>query len=134
MLVSCIRMSKSVNSSPRYVRKRSYKTFDPYKFKEAVRLCNWMDLYLCEDVDTAVKILKDTVTSILDVMAPFKTIQIRKNNCSWLSGKTKDRMKKRDEYQRIASITQDKSDWKQYKVLRSRINNTLKYEEKMWQK
>ena len=43
-------------------------------------------------------------------------------------------MKKRDEYQRIASITKDKSDWKQYKMLRNKINNTFKYEEKMWQK
>ena len=37
---------------------------------------SWLDFYLCQDVDKAVKVLSDKITFILDIMAPMKTIQI----------------------------------------------------------
>ena len=77
MLVFATRYSRSVKTSPRYVRKRSYKNFNPGEFVAAVQQVSWLDLYLCSDVDTAVDLLTNKLTFILDTLAPMKTIQVR---------------------------------------------------------
>jgi hypothetical protein len=55
MLITGVRRSKSFKTSPRYIRKRNYKYFDKDLFISAVQEISWLDLYLCNDVDTAVK-------------------------------------------------------------------------------
>ena len=77
MLVFATRYSRSVKASPRYVRKRSFKNFNPVEFVDAVQQLSWLDLYLCNDADTAVELLTSKLTFILDTLAPMKTIQIR---------------------------------------------------------
>ena len=79
MLISGVRKSKSFKTSPRYIRKRSYKYFDQELFISAVQKLSWLDLYLCEDVDAAVEIFTGKITDILDEMAPMKTFQVRTN-------------------------------------------------------
>ena len=74
------------------------------------------------------------LTTILDVMAPMKTVQIRKHGNNWISEETLCMMKQRDYFQKTASETNCKNTWKQYKLLRNKINNKLKFEEKMYQK
>ena len=76
MLISAIRYSKSIKSNPKYIRKRSYKNFDPDLFVHAVQQLSWLDVYLCEDVDDAVSLLSRKITDILDDMAPMRTIQL----------------------------------------------------------
>lgn len=60
-------------------------------------------MYLCEDVNTAVKILSEKLTFILDTMAPMKTIQVRKKYVPWLSKATLNLMKERDALQKHAA-------------------------------
>ena len=134
MLISGVRKSKSFKTSPRYIRKRSYKYFDQELFISAVQKLSWLDLYLCEDVDAAVEIFTGKITDILDEMAPMKTFQVRTNYAPWLSEKTVKLMKTRDELQKLASETKCKEDWVRYKHIRNTINNRLKYEESSWQR
>ena len=115
MLISAIRNSKSLNSSPQYIRKRSYKNFDSVAFIEAVRGIRWLDLYLSEDVNEAVKIFTFTLRKILDDMAPMKTIQIRKNYIPWISEETKRMTVERNELNKIASMSGHENDWANYK-------------------
>ena len=42
-------------------------------------------------------------------------------------------MKERDQLHRIAGQNGAKENWDNYKKLRNKINNRLKYEEKQWQ-
>ena len=77
MLVFATRYSRSVKTSPRYVRKRSYKNFNPAVFVEAIQQVSWLDLYLSNDVNIAVELLTRKITFILDTLAPMKTVQIR---------------------------------------------------------
>ena len=90
MLIFATRYSRVVKISPRYIRKRSYKYFNRDQFVTAVREISWLDLYLTSDVNTAVQILSDKITFILDVMAPMRTIQVRTKYAPWLSQKTKE--------------------------------------------
>ena len=134
MLICGVRHSKSFKTSPRYIRKRSFKHFDQEAFVSAVQNLSWLDIYLCADVDDAVELLSRKLTGILDEMAPMKTFQVRTCYSPWLSKETVRLMKVRDELQKLASETRDRDDWNRYKHMRNRINNRLKYEESHWQK
>ena len=134
MMITGTRSSRSFRSSPRYIRKRSYKEFDPQVFLSAVQTISWLDLYLCEDVEKAVEIFTKNITDILDIMAPMKTFQVRANYAPFLSKETRDLMKARDELHKLASETKTKEDWNSYKKIRNLINNRLKYEESFWKK
>ena len=55
MLIFATRYSRSIKTTPRYIRKRSYKNFNPRLFIEGIQQVSWLDIYLCEDVNTAVE-------------------------------------------------------------------------------
>ena len=59
MLISAIRYSKSIKSSPKYIHKRCYMNFDSDLFVQAVQQLSWLDVYLCDDVDYAVGLKKN---------------------------------------------------------------------------
>ena len=134
MLIFAKRYSRSVKSSPRYVRKRNYKNFSSEEFSEAVKQVSWLELYLCNSVDRAVDILTGKLTFILDTLAPMKTYQVRTRYAPWLSKCTVALMKERDAQQKKASETDSREDWQKFKTLRNTINNRLKFEETNWQK
>ena len=134
MLIFATRYSRSVKTSSRYVRKRSYKNFNPAEFVQAVQQVSWWEVYLCDDVDTAVEILTKKLTFILDAMAPMRTIQVRTRYAPGLSTTTINLMKERDKQQQTASQSGDRDEWLKFKALRNQINNRLKFEERNWQK
>ena len=133
MLIFAVRKSKSMKTSPRYIRKRSYRNFDPTVFVRAVQEVSWLDVYLSSEVDEAVELFTRKLTEILDEMAPMRSIQVRTNYAPWLCKDTLELMKSRDQVQKLASETKSRSDWLKYKELRNKINNKLKYEESRWQ-
>ena len=78
------------------MRKRCYRNFDEKKFREEVAKVSWHELYLCEDVEQAVYILTSNLTTILDQLAPIRTIQMRTRYAPWLSSDTKALIKERE--------------------------------------
>ena len=134
MLIGATRYSRSIKSSPKYIRKRCYKGFNTDLFIQNVRQISWLDVYLCDDVDQAVHLLSKHVTDILDKAAPMKAIQIRTNYAPWISKETYGMMKERNRLQKVASETKERSDWKNYKQIRNKVKNRLKYEETKWQR
>ena len=83
---------------------------------------HWLDVYLCSEVDEAVRLFTMKITEILDVMAAMKTFQVRTNYAPWLCKDTLDLMKARDEVQNLASETKLRV---RYKQLRNKVNNRL---------
>jgi hypothetical protein len=73
-LIKITRYSKSLQRSVRYVRKRVFKNFVDKDFQQAVKQLSWWDLYSCDDLDKAAEILTCKLTTILDQMAPVRTI------------------------------------------------------------
>ena len=80
-----------------------------------------MDLYMCQDVNMAVKLMSSKLTFILDTMAPMRTIQIRKKYVPWLSTVTKCIMQERDRLHHIASLSGKDEDWQNFKIIRNKI-------------
>ena len=110
-IILAVRSSKSIRNSPEYIRKRCYRNFDPQLFIKSVRQTNWLDLYLSTDVNRAVYILTSNITNILNVMAPMKTFQLKKNYNPWISKCTLDMMKERDKLHKIAGQNGTNENW-----------------------
>ena len=91
MMIIAVRISRSIRSCPNYIRRRSYKYFNPELFRFITRKLGWLDVYLSEDVNIAVSILTNRINEVLDVIAPFKIIQIRKRYNPWMSQKEEER-------------------------------------------
>ena len=102
-LIKVTRSSKSLRQNSRYVRKRCYKEFNEEVFKQKIKELYWYEVYTCDDVDQAVQIFPLKVTSILDQLAPVRTIQTRNRYAPWLSAETKENVRKRDSAQRRAT-------------------------------
>ena len=132
-MIFSVRHTKKIISKPRMLKKRCFKNFKPEEFIEAVRKISWFDVYMTENVDTAVEMITQKLTDILDIMAPVKVIQVRSNYAPWLSDTTKKKIRERNEAQKKASETKLANDWDEYKKLRNSINNSLKSEKKKWQ-
>ena len=131
-LIIATRFAKPVKRLQRYVTKRSYKNFKSDDFKAAVRNILWFDLYQCEDVEQAVAIFTQKITSILDSMAPVRKIQARARFAPWLSEETKKLMRSRDYAQQRASESKKIEDMKEFKNLRNCVTNRLKKEKRNW--
>ena len=88
-LLKVTRFSKSFKQLPRFVKKRTFKNFDEELFKDRIRVCGFEDIYSCQNVEEAAKLLTDKVTDVLDDMAPIKKFQTRTNYAPWLNDDTK---------------------------------------------
>ena len=75
MMLLAVRKARSMVSHPSYVRKRSYKQFDPVTYVSMVKAVSWLSVYLCEDVNKAVIDFSNKLTRILDVMCTLKKFQ-----------------------------------------------------------
>ena len=84
-LILCSRFTKNIITSPRYVKKRSFKNFSEIDFVNAVENLNMLDIYLCQDASEAASMLTEKLNIILDEMAPIKKIQVRHNYAPWVS-------------------------------------------------
>ena len=132
-LIISVRHTKAVLSKPRLIKKRCFKDFSPQNFVKAVQKLTWFEVYMTEDTESAVRIVTEKLTTILDVMAPIKTIQNRTHYAPWLSKGTKEKIKQRNAAQRKAARTNLESDWADYKVKRNKVNAILKTEKTTWQ-
>ena len=133
-LIKIVRYAKSLQRNVRYVKKRVFKNFVDKDFQQAVQQLSWWDLYCCDDPDRAADILTSKLTTILDQMAPLRTIQVRTKYAPWLSDSTKNLLKHRDEAHKLASETKSLEDYRQYKALRNQATATMRQEKKVWER
>ena len=127
-LICAVRHTKVVVQGHKYVRKRCYKRFDCDQFVEQVKLIQWWPVYECENVDRAVELLTQALTSVLDTMAPVRRIQLRRHYASWLSEDTKNLMAARDLAMTRFTRTRLPEDWEAARSLRNGVNRLLKSE------
>ena len=128
------RYATSLKRNVRYVTKRCFKNFNKEDFISAVRQINFWQIYNCNDVEIALQMLSGSLTTILDEMAPIRTIQIREKYAPWLSNDTKQKMAERDQAQQKAAQSKLAADWKTYKLLRNNVNCILRSEKRNWQR
>ena len=64
-LVMVTRYTKSVVRKTRIIKKRSYKNFKSQDFINELLSVSWLDIYLCEEVNMAVKLFTERMNAIL---------------------------------------------------------------------
>ena len=94
---------------------------------------SWLDLYLCEDLDLAVRLFTERMNDLLDRLAPIIVIQVVHNYAPWLTVETKQLMREHDIAQHRASVTNIETDWHYYRQLRNQVTVKLKSEKSQWQ-
>ena len=97
-LITSVRYATIVKIGQQFIKKRSYKLFDPERFISEVQNIRWWNVYSSMDVDEAVSAFTNNITSILNRqdMAPMRVFQSQINYASWLSDETKLVMQERD--------------------------------------
>ena len=133
-IIKVSRFTKNFKRSARYVRKRSFKNFNPADFSRAIQELSWWEIYESEDPNEAACLLTNKINTILDRMAPVRTFQIRSKYAPWLSEDTKDLIKQRNQAQKVAAESKNGDDWNQYKSLRNITKSRMKQEKKFWEK
>ena len=133
-MIQFTRITKSFKESPRFVRKRMFKNFDEEIFKHKLEETNLDEVLACTDVDEAAELLVIKLNSVLDEMAPVKTIQTRKRYAPWLSEDAKKLQEARNTAQEKATLTDSPEDWRQYRSLRNQVTARSRADNKEWQR
>ena len=110
-LIKIQRFSKTLKSSPRYVRKKCFKNFNKDEFKMKVGQIPELGQIL-ESVcaNQAAELLTAGLTRELDKCAPVRTIQTRSKYAPHLQEPIKQLMKERNSAQKIAAASGDQED------------------------
>ena len=85
-------------------------------------------------MDEAAELLVSKLNSVLDDMAPIKTIQTRNRYAPWLSDETKQIQQARNAAQEKAALTDSPEDWRQYRSLRNQVTARNRADNKEWQR
>ena len=121
------RYSKTLQNQIAYVRKRSFKKFKPEEFKKKVAEMPELEaVLLCRDVDLAAILLTQGLTRLLDVMAPIRTIQTRKDYAPHMGEQTKRLQEKRNTAQERAVASGRQEDWREYRSLRNQTTSSIR--------
>ena len=80
----------------RIIKKRCLKNFSEAIWNETLKNQDWSKLENCNTVDEMVYIFTDNTNKALDIVAPFKSFQVKSNYKFGISPETKDLMRQRD--------------------------------------
>ena len=139
-IVGYTRLSKVPPEPARTIRKRSYKNFVQEDFLRDMRDVDWSEVYVCQDVDVSTEILTRKIVDVLNIHAPWVVFQKRKYYAPWISKETKEMIKSRDNWKKVAEEFTKVGDvqaataaWSKFKQTRNTINNRKKFEDVRFQ-
>ena len=134
-MVKFDRYTKMMQNREKYVRKRSFKNFQPDRFRATVAVMPELQAILqCDDVDTAATLLTAGLTRILDQMAPIKTVQTRQDYAPHMGEETKLLQGRRNTAQEKAVQSGTPEDWREYRSLRNQTTASLRRDLTSWRR
>ena len=122
-LVACIRKLNHQKFSPKTIKCRNYKSYDPQMMNLDFDHVNWLPVVTAPDVNTALNIFNFIVKDIFDKHAPLIEKRIKGCPCPWINQELKKAMNQRDRLHRKARNSKNEDDWKAYKTLRNKCIN-----------
>ena len=115
------------------ILRREKKNFDDIKYKKDIAAIDWNPFYDSDDLDFLNNFFVTNVLNILDVAAPVKSYQRRKNYRNWVSDEMIAEMKIRDSLRETARVTGSQQDWILYIQARNQCIKKLKECKKLFQ-
>ena len=105
---------------------RDRSNWDAAEYNRQVGMIDWSPLLRSEDLDFANNYLEQKLLQILDMMAPTKSYQSRKNPTNWLDKETIELMRLRDVQRQKAKSSDSQDDWTEFKRQRNRYVKEVK--------
>lgn len=116
----------------KYVNSRDFKNLNYDRFDADLRSIPWNIIYELDNIDSKIDFLNDTITTLLDIHAPFKTYRLTKPYAPWLTDVIKIMIIDRDRALKKYRITNNPRHWKNYKQLRNMVTVAIKREKKAY--
>ena len=122
--------TKELRRAVRTTRKRVYKNFVANDFlndiKKAKEDGRFNEIFETDDIEVAGDVFTSVFKEILDIHAPIKVIQNRKNYVPYISKELKAAMKTRDDLKLLAANTGTIEDFANYKEKRNEVTSKLR--------
>ena len=125
--------------TPNTVSCRSFKGFDKEEFQQMISTAEWPEIDETKDVNELWKDWKLIFTDIINKNAPKKTMRLRNKSHAWINSDIRSLMAKRDRTHdkflalKNRLVQEDRPQqplrdevWKEYKLLRNKVNIALK--------
>ena len=113
------------------ILKRKWGKLDVKMFQKKVSEVDWQGIYQIQEPNLAYNYFEERLKSILDEMIPVSKIQPSgRNNKNWISKDSKDLMDKRDDWRNKAAVTDDKEDWRTYRIFRNKVTASVIHDRK----
>ena len=122
---------KKPKFTPVRVTARDFKHFNMDAFLAAADEAHFENVYFVDTVDDKVTVLENTIHTLLDQFAPYKTFTITKSNSTpWLTGEIRKVMHVRDMYKYNFDKTGNKEFEKKFKELRNKVTGMMRQSQK----
>ena len=123
---------KVVITGPSIRRARSYCKYSKNNMLQELNLPNINKLLWNWNVESVAENLVFEINKALDVVAPFKNIQLRNNYAPHLSDETKEQMKLRDILKEAFNKTRNSEDLARYHKARNNVLSRQRKDKKEW--
>ena len=114
------------NNKHKYITTRSFKNFNLDLFLKELESLPWENIEYLDSPDTMWDVWKRLFTSVADKHAPPRTKRVRHKPSPWFTPVLKKLIINRNYLKRQAVRSGDPRDWSEYKVVKNRVNNSIR--------
>ena len=105
---------------------RSYRNYDPARFKQLIRESNWDLFDHANDPDSAWRCMLQNIRTIIDQMCPVKKFRIKKPKDFWLTHEILEYIKDKDHALKRAKRTNNIDDWTNARYMRNQCLSKIR--------
>ena len=109
-----------------YVKTRSFKNYNPDAFQYDMSFASWSVLEIFDNVDDKLLAFDLLFNEILDHHAPIRSIKVREKPNPCITEETREIMKSRNYWRKIARRTNNTADWSTYKNLKHQVRKLIR--------
>ena len=111
---------------PQMIEYRSFKAFDPDKFRQDLLEAPWSVLEIFDDTDDKIDYFNKIFTQTLNKHAPLRKLRVEKNGSPWVTSDIRDQMDIRRKLLRHFRLTRSENDWELYGRQRNKVTALLR--------
>ena len=133
-IISVTLVRKVKENKPNLKIGRSYKNYSKKEILKVLDIPYINSFLCCTNTDMVAEALVYSINKALDIVAPMKKTQIRKNYAPFLSEDTKKLMNERNNLKATANTSKNPVDMSNYRKIRNAVLAKQRGEKKDWSK
>lgn len=129
-LVFCVVNTNIIKPEVQYKTIRNFKYLNYNQFQSDLRSIPWNNIYFMDDIDEKISFISDTITTLLNIHAPFVTYRLTKKYAPWFTDGLRAIKKDRDKALTKFKRTKSQADGDNYRILRNMLTSAVRREKK----